>query len=136
MNRIALATVVGALTSFVLGFLIYGMALASFFAANVGTATGVYKEAPDLAPVLLGQLALAFLLTLAISRWGDSTSLAGGAKVGALFGLLVALGFDLTMYGTTNIQNITATLVDPIVSMVMVGVTGAMIGMVLGRRKA
>ena len=136
MNRIVLATVAGALTSFVLGFLVYGIALSSFFAANVGSATGVYKEAPDLAPVLLGQTALAFLLTLAISKWGNSTSLAGGAKVGALFGLLFALGFDLTMYGTTNIQNMTATLVDPIVSMVVVAAAGAMIGMVLGRRTA
>jgi hypothetical protein len=136
MTRIVLATVAGGLTSFVLGFLVYGLALSSFFAANVGSATGVYKATPDLAPVLLGQLALAFLLTLAINRWGNSTSLAGGAKVGALFGLLVALGFDLTMYGTTNIQNMTATLVDPIVSMALVGVTGAMIGMVLGRRQA
>lgn len=136
MNRIVLGTAAGAITSFVLGFLVYGVALAPFFAANVGTATGVYKETPDLAPVLLGQIALALLLTLAISKWGNSTSLTGGAKVGALFGLLVALGIDLTMYGTTNIQNITATLVDPIVSMLMVGATGAMIGMVLGRRKA
>jgi hypothetical protein len=137
MGRIVLATLAGAVTSFLLGFLIYGMALADFFAANVGSATGVIKDPPDLLYIGLGQIPLALLLTLAIDRWGgDSRSMVGGAKVGALFGLLIALGFDLTMYGATNVSNLTATLVDPIVSCGLVAFTGAAIGMVLGRRAA
>ena len=48
-------------------------------------------------------------------------------------GVLGRVGFDLTFYGTTNVSNLTATLVDPFVSMVLFGVTGAVIGMVLGR---
>lgn len=136
MNKTLLATLAGALTSFVLGFLIYGLLLASFLEANVGSATGVYKDPPEILWIALGQIPLALLLTLAIGRWGNRTSLAGGAKVGALFGLLVSLGFDLTMYGTTNVQNMTVTLVDPIASVVLVGATGAVIGVVLGRGKA
>jgi hypothetical protein len=110
------------------------MALASFFEANVGTGTGIYKDAPEIGPIALGQISLALLLTLAIMRWGgDSRSVVGGFKVGVLFGFLIALGVDLTMYGTTNVQNLTATLVDPLISAVLVGVTGAVIGMILSR---
>jgi hypothetical protein len=43
------------------------------------------------------------------------------------------LGFGLNMYGTTNISNLTATLVDPIVMTVMMGASGGAIGWVLGR---
>ena len=63
----------------------------------------------------------ALFLTMAVDRWGDSRSPAGGAKGGASFGFLVVLGFNLTFYGTTNISSLTATLVDPFVSMVPLG---------------
>jgi hypothetical protein len=46
----------------------------------------------------------------------------------------MSLGFGLNMYGTTNISNLTATLVDPIVMTVMMGATGGAIGWVLGRK--
>ena len=58
--------------------------------------------------------------------------MASGARLGAMFGLLLELGVDLTMYGTTNIANLTATLVDPFVTLVQGAVTGAVIGLVLG----
>jgi hypothetical protein len=132
-NRLTFATLAGALTAFILGYLLYGVLLVGFFAANAGSATGVNRDAPNLVPIAIGQVAFALLLTLVISRWGNSQSLAGGAKVGALFGLLMALAFDLTMYGSTNLSNLTATLVDPLFSLVLTAVTGGVIGMVLGR---
>ena len=134
-NKLAFATLAGALAAFVLGYLLYGVLLYGFFEANAGSAVGVNREPPNLIPIALGQIPLTLLVTLLISRWGKSESLAGGAKVGALFGLLFALGLDLTLYGATNISNLTATLVDPLVSLVLWAVSGAVIGMVLGRGK-
>ena len=107
--------------------------MAGFFEANMGSATGVTREPLNLLAIGLGQIPAVLFITIAIDRWGDSRSAGGGAKVGALWGFLVALGFDLMFYGTTNVSNLTATLVDPFVSMVLFGVTGAVIGMVLGR---
>ena len=130
------ATLVGAITAFIAGYLFYGLALAGFFEANMGSATGVTRELLNPLAIGLGQIPLALFLTIAIDRWGDSRSPAGGAKVSALFGFLVALGFDLTFYGTTNITNLTAALVDPFVSMVLWGVSGAVIGTVLARGAA
>ena len=130
------STLAGAITAFIAGYLLYGLALAGFFEANMGSATGVTREPLNPLAIGLGQIPLALFLTIAIDRWGDSRSPAGGAKVGALFGFLVALGFDLTFYGTTNITNLTAALVDPFVSMVLWGVSGAVIGTVLARGAA
>ena len=135
MNRMLLATLAGAVTAAVLGFLIFGLALGPFFAANVGSATGVSKDPPALLWVLLARLPLALILALTISKWGDSTSLAGGARVGAIFGFLVTSGFDLTMYGFTNVSNLPATLLGIVVSTAVFAVEGAVIGSVLGRRR-
>jgi hypothetical protein len=112
--------------------LLYGVLLPDFFAANAGSATGVNRDEPNLVVMALGQIPLALLLALFISHWGESPSIASGAKLGAVFGLLLELGVDLTMYSTTNIANITATLVDPFVTLVQGVVTGAVIGLVLG----
>ena len=132
MNRMLLATLAGAVTSVVLALLVFGLALGPFFAANVGSATGVSKDPPALVWVLLARLPLALLLAMAISKWGDSTSLAGGAKVGAIFGFLVTSGVDLTMYGTMNLSNLTATLAGIVVSTAVWAMEGAVIGSVLG----
>lgn len=135
-KKLVAATLAGAVTAFLSGFLLYGLALAGFFEANVGSAAGVMREPIIELAVGLGQIPVALFLTLAIDRWGDSRSPAGGAKVGALFGFFVVLGFDLTIYGTTNVANFAATLVDPIVGMVLWGASGAVIGMVLARGAA
>ena len=131
-KKLAFATLAGASAAFIMEVLLYGVLLADFFAANAGSATGVSREEPSLLIMALGQIPLALLLALFISGWGNNPSMASGARLGAMFGLLLELGVDLTMYGTTNIANLTATLVDPFVTLVQGAVTGAVIGLVLG----
>jgi hypothetical protein len=131
-KRLAFATLAGALAGFITEVVLYGVLLADFFAANAGSATGVNREEPNLVMIAAGQIPLALLLALFISRWGNRPSMASGVRLGAMFGLLLELGVDLTMYGTTNIANLTATLVDPFVTLVQGALTGAGIGLVLG----
>ena len=52
---------------------------------------------------------------------------------GAIVGFLMAVGYDFAQYGTTNLWTLTATLVDPFISAVLVGAGGGAIGFVLGR---
>ena len=131
IKRLTLATLAGALAGFITEILLYGVLLADFFAANAGSATGVNREKPDLVMIALGQIPLALLLAVLIRRGGVRPSPASGAGLGAIFGFLLELGVDLTMYGTTNVANLTATLVDPFVTLVQGAVTGAVIGLVL-----
>ena len=131
-KKLAIATLAGAAVGFITEVLLYGVLLAGFFAANAGSATGVNREEPNLVMIALGQIPLALLLALFISRWGNP-SMASGVRLGAMFGLLLELGVDLTMYGTMNVANLTATLVDPFVTLVQGAVTGAVIGLVLSR---
>ena len=130
-KQFTMATLAGGVAVFVMGFLLYGMAMAGFFANNAGTATGVMKEAVLFGPLIIGQIALAGFLTM-VMGWRGSNSAGAGLKTGALVGLVVAIGFGFTNYGVMNLSNLTATLVDPVIFMIQLGVGGAVIGAVLG----
>jgi hypothetical protein len=129
-QRIALGTVVGGLVLTFLGYLVYGIIFADFFAANAGSASGVTREPFNFVALVIGQLAWGALLTL-ILGWRSVSSVGEGVKVGALAGLLFFLGIDLTLFATTNIQNLMASLVDAILAAVLFAVTGAAIVPVL-----
>ena len=42
------STIAGAVTLFIVGFLVFGLALSSFYENNMGSATGVIKNPPGL----------------------------------------------------------------------------------------
>ena len=134
-SKSIIAAVTGGIVFFILGYLFYAVLFAGFFESNVGSATGYMKEMGDvnLLAIFLGSLAVAILLTIIFGSWANIKTFAAGSKAGAIFGLLVSLSWDLTLYGTTNAYNLTAALVDPIIGAVMVGITGGVIGMMLGR---
>ena len=134
-KQFTMATLAGGVAVFVMGFLLYGLALADFFAGNAGTATGVMKEAPLMWSLVLGQVITAAFLVMVMGWRGDSSAMAG-LKTGALVGLIFGLGLDFTFYGVANTQNLIATLVDPFVFMIQLGVGGAVIGAVLGMGSA
>ena len=126
-------TVIGGIVSFLVGWLFWGLALGDFYATNVGTATGVPKEPPDMTMMFVGTLFGAALLTLIIGTWAKARSAGTGAKIGATVGLLNSFATGLMMYGMTNISNLTATLVDPFVAVVHGAIVGAVIAVVVGK---
>jgi hypothetical protein len=132
-QKFALATVAGGVTVFVLGFVFYGWLLMGFFEANSGTATGAMKETPMWLHLVLGQLVFAALLTTVIGKWAGVSGAGDGFKIGAAFGLLLAVSMNLTFLGVMNVSTPTGAIVDVIVSTINTGITGAVIGTVLGR---
>ena len=82
----------------------------------------------------VSELAGACLLTLIVGAWAKATSATGGAQLGAVFGLLVAIMFDFNIFGTTNVSNLTATLVDPLLFAVRYAIAGGVIGAMVARR--
>ena len=132
-KRFLIGTLVGGITMYLLGYLIWTLAFADFFAANTGSATGVAREASLVWAVALGTLSLAALVTLAVGSRAGSSTIGGGFKIGAIVGFLVWLGVDFIHYGIMNVDNLTATIVDPLLEMVRTGIVGAVIAAVLGR---
>jgi len=131
-----IATLVGTIALFLLGWIFYGMLLMDFYAQNAGSASGVMREETDMIwwALILGNVFQAYFLVYVFERWESVTTFIDGLKGGAMIGFILGLGFNLIMYATSNTMNLTSTLVDPFVSMAMMGITGGIIGTILGRK--
>ena len=75
IKRLIIGTVVGGITLYILGYVIWHMLFAEFFAANAGSATGVTKDPQVIWAVGLGILSYAARLTLAIGTWARSAAI-------------------------------------------------------------
>lgn len=131
-KRLVIGTLLGGITLFLVGQLIWVLAFAGFFAANAGSATGISRDSNLIWALAVGNLSLAALLTLSIG-WARATSIAQGFKIAATVGFLVWLGVDFIHYGITNVSNLTATIVDPLLEIIHNGVAGAVIVAVISR---
>lgn len=130
-KRLVLATLTGMVSIALIGGILYGVVFADFFEANMGPATGVMKSPPDLLWVGLAHVPFGLLLTLVIS-WRGELSARGGAVTGAILGFLMAASYNLSQYGTTHLWTLELTLVEPFITLVMIGTAGAAVGAVLG----
>lgn len=130
-KRLMIGTLVGGVLLFVTGYLIFDLAFANFYAANVGSATGVDRDPQLLWAVALGSLSYAALVTLALGS--RPVSIGGGVKIGAVVGFLLWFTVDFTLYGVSNVSNLTRTIVDPLLELVRSGIAGGVIAVVLGK---
>ena len=131
-RKFLLGTIAGGIAMFIAGYVLYELLLGKFFAANVGSATGVTRDPLMFWAIGAGCLAEAALITYVLGARGGAGA---GARVGAVVALLMALSVDFIMYGSTNTANLTATLVDPVVGAVVGAIVGAVIGVVAGKPK-
>lgn len=131
-KRFIIAVVAGSVTMLLVGFLLYGLAFAGLFREGALTMPGVMKQSPEILWIVAGQVGFGILVTLVIS-WRGATSFAGGTSTGAIFGFLMAIGYDFAQYGTSNLWSLTATLLDPFITALLIGSAGGVIGFVLGR---
>lgn len=128
-TKVIVAGLIGGITLFATGFIVYVLLLADFFV------TSVMKDPPDFIFIILGELIFGCFLAWVLSRMGDVT-LSSGAKSGALIGFLVALAYGFILYGSTTMGDLTYYLVDTVVSAVRYGVAGAAIGWWFSRGSA
>ena len=138
-KKILLATIVGGVTGFILGFLIYGMLLMSFFEANSNHYEGLMKNPPDIWGYAAGNLLWAWLYSYIFSRWANISTFGKGLSAAITIAIPVSLAFDLYMYAGMNLyKGVGIIFVDVIagtvISTIMGGVVGAMLGM--GNKKA
>ncbi|MEN6456067.1 MAG: hypothetical protein ABFD10_17585 [Prolixibacteraceae bacterium] len=132
IKKILLAGIAGAVVYFLLGWLFYGILLMNFMTENAGSATGVAKEPMLMWALALGDLFWGFLLAVIFGCWTNIRTWLAGAKAGAIIGLLMGAGIDLMMYGTSNLYNCTALVVDVIVVIIMTAIVGAVVAAILG----
>ncbi len=131
-TKCLIASIAGAVVLFLGGYVLYELLLGGFFEANMGSATGVIKESPEFLWIAVGQLAGGGVLATALG-WKGATDIAGGAQAGAKLGALIAATFGFVALGAMNTSTLTSVVVDVVVTAVLWGAAGAVVGMMLGR---
>ena len=131
-TKCLIASIAGAVVLFVGGYVLYELLLGGFFEANMGSATGVIKESPEFLWIAVGQLAGGGVLATALG-WKGTTDVAGGAQAGAKLGALIAATFGFVALGAMNTSTLASVVVDVVVTAVLWGAAGAVVGMMLGR---
>ena len=134
IKKLFMGGIVGGILYFGLGYLIYGNLLMHFFSTHPGSIGKVDREAPDFLYLIIGNLAMGFLLAYIFLK-GNVNSMAGGFVTGGIVGLLVTVGFDCIIYATTNVISKTGMAVDVAAATVMTAIVGAVVAAVMGMGK-
>jgi len=134
-SKTIIAAVVGAIASFLLGWVVYGMLLVDYFKSNTVQYEGMML--PDgemkLWAIFISNLASSWLFAWLFSRMNVRT-FAGGFQTGAIINFVWALAIDMMFYSMMNwFANSTIIVVDVIVNAIFGGIIGGIIAMMLGR---
>jgi len=94
--KILKGTIIGAITFFFIGGIIYGLLLSNFIAAN--SDSNAFRPMEELIwwAAILTNLVLGLFFTLGL-YWSGAKRVADGIKTGALFGLILTLYMDLRL---------------------------------------
>jgi hypothetical protein len=131
MKRIIIGMIAGAVTLQVVGYLVFEVLTAEFYAAN--SMSGLFRDATLQWAVAVGNVSLAALITLGVLSRPGTPTIGGGFVVGAIIGLLLWIGVDFVLYGIWNAQNLMLTVVDPLLGAAVYGVAGAAAAAALAR---
>lgn len=130
-----LATLVGTVVMFFLGYLIWGIATVDFF--NGHTLVQVMKEVPNLGLIALANLIAVFALSTLYSKWsGGHHSLGKGFTFGAWIGVFVGIGMGLLQYGTANLMDLTGHMAEAVLDIIFYGIIGAVIAFMYQKTSA
>lgn len=130
-----LATLVGAVVMFFLGYLIWGIATADFFTEH--TLTNTMKEVPDLGLIALGNLIGAFIISTLYRKWARGHhSIGQGFEFGAWIGAFMGIATGLVWYATSTWMDVTGHAVEAILDIVFYGIIGAVIALVYQKTAA
>ncbi len=135
-SNLLLATIVGAVVSFLLGWLLWGYLMMDYFNANMGeTYVLLQKNPPEIWMIFVAQVLFAFLLAYIFDRTGTNNFM-DGLKMGALIFFLISAGFDVMLHATVDVfKSHTAIIVDILMNVFMGAIIGGIIGQLMGRGK-
>ena len=133
-TKLLLGTLAGFLGYFLSGFLMYTIVFKNALASAMPNMAAAQTE-PNMAALVFGNLVSAFLLALIFERWASIRTLQTGAVAGGIIGLLIALGYDSMIHGTSNLMTWGGVFLDGVVYAIISAIAGALIGFTLGYKR-
>jgi hypothetical protein len=135
-TKLLLATLVGAIVSFLIGWVVYGMLLMPMFMENMtpeSKALMIPEADQNIAFYFLSSLCFAFMLAYIYERWAGIRTWSTGATVGAVISLLFTLGMNLQFMASMKFYTSNSVVVYDIIGSAITGaLTGAAVGWMLG----
>jgi hypothetical protein len=118
--------IAGGVANFFLGWLFYGIIFKDVF------------PQPDESPntmllIALGSLTFGLFIAYIFTKWAQISTISSGAKAGAVIGFFISLSMNLFNLAMNSDANMQMLLTDLGISIVMTGITGAVIGYVNGK---
>lgn len=133
-TRVLLAALVAGVVGFLLGWVIWGMALMGYYEANMIHYDGLMKAEGEmnLGLMFVSNLCVGVVVAYACNRMG-AKALVSAAAASAVIGFFFYLSVDLGFLAMMNMfANTTMLVVDVLVNTVWIAAMGAVAGAVLG----
>ena len=135
LTRVIVATIAGGVAFFFLGFIIFGVLLGPNLMQQYITpdAARLMNETPVWAPLILGNLVLAFLLAYIFEYWAGIRTFAGGVIGGAVILFLLDLYFQMMFLAFMKMHTSYVPVIADIIGTTIAGaLAGGVVGAVLG----
>jgi len=127
------AAVAGGAVFFLLGFLIYGLALNQTMQSMTVQYSGLFKLEPNFIAIALFTLAWGGLLAMIFDYWADIRTFAGGAIAGAIIMFLVSFAHEMQTKAFMALTiGYTPVIINVLVTAFMGAVAGGVVASVLG----
>ena len=120
------AGVVGGIVDFLLGWLFYGIIF-------VNTFPQPEESSQTMIFIFLGCMTFGLFVSYIYTKWAQISTLATGAKSGAIIGLFVGLFFNFFNMAMTSEAVLNLAALDVGISVVMTAIIGGVIGLVNGK---
>ena len=131
LKSISLGTLAGFITTFFLGYLIFGV-LGGVEQVHGDDPAGL-RAAPLMGAITLVEIATALLITLIYHQWAGIKTFATGAKNGLWIGLLLGLISQADFFAMTTTTSESGVLFYAVAHAIRTAITGGVIGWVLGK---
>jgi hypothetical protein len=134
-TKVILAVLATTVTGFLIGWLIFGIALADFYKTNATFYQGLMKDPPSYLGFIIGSFSFGILIVYIFDQWAKIGTLLNGLLAGMFIYFLIRLSFDMFSWATMNRFSPILFIVDIVANTVLGGLVGGVAGLVLGLGK-
>ena len=132
-TKTLVAGLLSAVVTFLLGWLIFGVLLMSYYHSNMLAFPGLLKNPPDILFIGFANLAWGLMLAYVFSLAGINTA-SKGFITGFIIFLLISIGFNCMFHAQFNLFSRRVFIIDSIANGVLGAMAGAFIGWWYGRK--
>ena len=134
-TKFLIGSVLGGITYFLLGWLVYGILLYDLTALDPDVAAVVQYSEDEfkMSFMIIACIITGALYTLILMKWAKVSTFMGGFKVTAVIGVLITLSVGFSMASMFKMNSIDQIFINAVGDIICSGVTGGVIGWYLGR---